>query len=321
MSYAMSHLNSGDGGGGGGAGAGAGGSDDGGFYKGTDVITLTDGNFDEEVLQSEDLWMVEFYAPWCGHCKNLKPNWIDAATQLKGKVKLGAVDCTVHQSTCAQYQVQGYPTIKVFGENKESPSDYQGGRDSGSIVAEGNKAWEVNAKPREVRELIDEAVMDVECLGMNDPGLEKADPAQLCFIAFLPDILDSKAEGRNAYIDALKALAAEHKARKWSYLWVEGGKQKALEESLGVGGFGYPALVALKPADLKYSTMRSAFAPAALKEFVRNIRYEPVQPVAGGKLGEVATLEPWDGNDAAVELEDEFSLDDIMGGDDDKSEL
>jgi len=46
------------------------------------------------------------------------------------------------------------------------------------------------------------------------------------------------------------------RCRKWSYLWVEGGKQKALEESLGVGGFGYPALVALKPADLKYSTMR-----------------------------------------------------------------
>jgi hypothetical protein len=39
-------------------------------------------------------------------------------------------------------------------------------------------------------------------------------------------------------------------------MWVEGGKQKALEDSLGVGGFGYPALVALKPADLKYSTMR-----------------------------------------------------------------
>lgn len=75
-------------------------------------------------------------------------------------------------------------------------------------------------------------------------------------IAFLPNILDSKAEGRNAYIDALKALAGDYKERNWSYLWVEGGKQSALEESLGVGGFGYPALVALKPTDLKYSTMR-----------------------------------------------------------------
>jgi protein disulfide-isomerase A6 len=65
----------------------------------------------------------------------------------------------------------------------------------------------------QVRELIDQAVLDVECLGMHDPGLEKAQPAQLCFIAFLPDILDSKAEGRNGYIDALKALAADYKER------------------------------------------------------------------------------------------------------------
>lgn len=60
----------------------------------------------------------------------------------------------------------------------------------------------------------------------------------------------------------------------------------------------------------------SAFEGPHIKEFVRNIRYEPVQPVNGGKLGEVVTHEPWDGKDAAVELEDEFSLDDIMGSDD-----
>ncbi len=59
----------------------------------------------------------------------------------------------------------------------------------------------------------------------------------------------------------------------------------------------------------------SAFEGPALKEFVRNLRYEPVQPVSGGKLGAVATSEPWDGQDAAVEMEDEFSLDDIMADD------
>lgn len=69
---------------------------------------------------------------------------------LSLQVKFGAVDCTAHQSTCGQFQVQGYPTIKVFGSNKESPSEYQSGRDSGSIIAEANKAWAANAKPREV---------------------------------------------------------------------------------------------------------------------------------------------------------------------------
>jgi hypothetical protein len=47
---------------------------------------------------------------------------------------------------------------------------------------------------------------------------------------------------------------------------------------------------------------------------VRDLRYEPVQAVTGGKLGELSTIEPWDGQDAAVSMEDEFSLDDIMGG-------
>jgi protein disulfide-isomerase A6 len=57
------------GGGGGGArggGGGGGGSD---FYSGTDVVTLTDANFQEEVIEGSSMWMVEFYAPWCGHCK------------------------------------------------------------------------------------------------------------------------------------------------------------------------------------------------------------------------------------------------------------
>lgn len=61
-----------------------------------DVIELTDSNFDQLVLDSDDMWLVEFYAPWCGHCKNLAPHWAKAASELKGKVKLGALDATVH---------------------------------------------------------------------------------------------------------------------------------------------------------------------------------------------------------------------------------
>ena len=63
-----------------------------------DVIELTDENFDKLVMDSEDMWLVEFFAPWCGHCKNLAPQWASAATELKGKVKLGALDATVHTS-------------------------------------------------------------------------------------------------------------------------------------------------------------------------------------------------------------------------------
>lgn len=63
-------------------------------YKDKEVVVLDDNNFDEMVLQSKDIWLVEFYAPWCGHCKQLEPEWNEAATKLKGSVKLGKVDAT-----------------------------------------------------------------------------------------------------------------------------------------------------------------------------------------------------------------------------------
>ena len=81
------------------------------------------------------LSQVEFFAPWCGHCKNLEPHWKQAAGELKGKVKLGAVDATVHQSLAGKYGVQGYPTIKYFpAGSKGDAEEYDGGRTADDIV-------------------------------------------------------------------------------------------------------------------------------------------------------------------------------------------
>jgi protein disulfide-isomerase A6 len=68
-----------------------------------DVIVLDSNNFDELVLGSKDIWMVEFYAPWCGHCKKLEPEWNEAASKLKGSVKLGKVDATVESSLAQRF--------------------------------------------------------------------------------------------------------------------------------------------------------------------------------------------------------------------------
>lgn len=75
----------------------SGGSSGGGSGSGSgdEVIVLTDNNFDDLVMGSKDIWLVEFYAPWCGHCKALEPEFKDAAAKLKGQVKLGKVDATV----------------------------------------------------------------------------------------------------------------------------------------------------------------------------------------------------------------------------------
>jgi protein disulfide-isomerase A6 len=68
--------------------------------------------------------MVAFFAPWCGHCRNLAPAYKKAAENLKGLVSLAAIDCDDEKNKriCAEYGVQGFPTIKVFpGKPKRSP--------------------------------------------------------------------------------------------------------------------------------------------------------------------------------------------------------
>lgn len=104
------------------------------YTSSSPVVKLTKDNFKKLVLDSDQLWMVEFFAPWCGHCKALAPAWEKAAKQLKGVVNIGAVDMTTDQEAGAPYNVQGFPTIKFFGFEKSKPADYQGQRDDGSIV-------------------------------------------------------------------------------------------------------------------------------------------------------------------------------------------
>ena len=57
-------------------------------YAGTDVVELTPANFQKEVIKSDSVWIVEFYAPWCGHCQRLVPDYTKAAKALKGVVKV-----------------------------------------------------------------------------------------------------------------------------------------------------------------------------------------------------------------------------------------
>lgn len=110
------------------------------YGSNSDVVELTAGNFDSKVIQSEEIWLVEFYAPWCGHCQSLAPEWKKAATALKGIIKVGAVDMDVHSSVGGPYNVRGFPTIKIFGANKNSPIDYNGPRTAAGLTKGGLNA-------------------------------------------------------------------------------------------------------------------------------------------------------------------------------------
>ena len=98
------------------------------------VIALDSNTFDDTLLK-EDLLLVEFYAPWCGHCQRLAPEYERAAKQLaelEKPIKLAKVDATKETEIAKRFDVSGYPTLLVFRNGK--PFKYSGGRDERAIV-------------------------------------------------------------------------------------------------------------------------------------------------------------------------------------------
>lgn len=267
-------------------------------------IELNSSNFDDSVLKSNDLWVVEFFAPWCGHCKKLAPEWKKAARNLKGKVKLGHVDCDVEKSLMSRFNVQGFPTILVFGADKDSPLPYQGARTASAIESFALEQLETNVSPPEVAELTGMNVMEKKCV-----------PAAICFVAFLPDILDSKAEGRNKYLQMLLSVAEKFQRSPYSFIWAEAGKQSDLEKHVGVGGYGYPAFVALNVKKGAYAPLKSAFNHDQIIEFVKEAGRGGKGNLPMESTPVIADVEPWDGKDGQFIEEDEFSLEELMNDD------
>lgn len=274
------------------------------------VVQLTSANFEEQVLKNHAVVVVAFTAPWCGHCKRLKPEWEQAAKELYGQgAVLGWVDATVETDLATAYGVKGYPNIKVFSGGIKSSSDatdYQGERTASSIVMNVLKEVDRTGVPKEIDEFTSMTVLQDECSGAN----------HICVLAALPHIMDSGKDGRNKYRDLLGAVGKSFRGSPVTFLWFEGTSQPALEEAMELS-FGFPALVAFSMDREAYAVLHGSFSQKGIASFLNGVMTGRQPTTKLSKLPTIATVTPWDGQDAAP-IEDEIPLSEIMGWDDDE---
>jgi len=110
------------------------------YSKNSAVLQISGMDYDRVIAKSNYTSIVEFYAPWCGHCKNLKPAYETAAKSLNGIAKVAAVNCDeeMNKPFCGKMGVQGFPTLKLVRPSKKpgkpTVEDYQGPRTAKGIV-------------------------------------------------------------------------------------------------------------------------------------------------------------------------------------------
>lgn len=255
-----------------------------------EVIVLTDADFDEKVMKSTDAWFVEFYAPWCGHCKKLQPEWEQLAKKISKEVKVAKVDATVETRLASKFQVKGYPSIKYFPTGKKSDSsvmDYNGGRDTESMAE-----WALSLKgvsssvAKFGGQLIEKSIWTEYC----------EDFKGLCVMAFLPHIYDSNKEERKGYITVLEEVSKKFKGNPFNFIWVQGGDYYEFEEGLNLGS-GYPAVVAVSVSKNVYSIMRSAYTKKNIETYINGLLSGKEASYKLKEMPQIRTVEKWDGED------------------------
>ncbi|XP_076877596.1 protein disulfide-isomerase A3 [Brachyhypopomus gauderio] len=216
-----------------------------GAARASDVLEFTDDDFDSKI-GDHDLILVEFFAPWCGHCKKLAPEYESAATRLKGTVSLAKVDCTANSNVCSKYGVSGYPTLKIFRDGEDSGS-YDGPRTADGIVSHLKK----QAGPASVE--LKTAEQLEKFIGDRDPSV----------VGFFADA------GSSAQSEFLKAASALRESYRFAHTNLEELLKKHDVEGEDVILFRPPRLNnKFEESSVKF--VEDKFTSAKIKKFIQD---------------------------------------------------
>ena len=243
-------------------------------FDSSPLVQLDDSNFDQLVLKDDRyLWVVEFYADWCGHCKQFAKGYEKAATNLEGLVKFGALNADTQKKTARAVGVQGFPSVKLYvpGTGKKNPYtgkffkpavDYNGPRSARGVVD-----FATATLPSLVVPVTDKTLSDFKANG-TESSLPKA-------------LLFTKKETTTAL---LKSLSLSLNGR----MLLGEARETAKKTAAEFGVTDYPTLVVLPGGDAASPIAYDGeLKPAALTAFLETHALETpiVQASSGGEGG------------------------------------
>ncbi|XP_047322126.1 protein disulfide-isomerase 5-2-like [Impatiens glandulifera] len=219
------------------------------------VLELTDSNFDE-AISSFDYIFVDFYAPWCGHCKRLSPELDKAApvlAKLKKPILIAKVNADKYSRLATKYDIDGFPSLKIF--MKGVPTNYYGSREADLLVRFLKKFVApdvaILSSDTNIREFVEDA-------GFNIP----------IFIGY----------GLNESV--ITNMAVKYKKKAWFSV-----AKGFSEEVMVLHDFDkVPSLISLHPTYDERSVFYGPFEEPFLEDFVRQNMFPVVVPINGETL-------------------------------------
>ncbi|KAF9736920.1 hypothetical protein PMIN06_010674 [Paraphaeosphaeria minitans] len=250
------------------------------------VVDLTPDNFDDIVLKSGKPALVEFFAPWCGHCKNLAPVYEELATNFlyaKDKVTIAKVDADAHKSLGKKFGVQGFPTLKWFDGKSDTPKEYDSGRDLDSLAKFVQEKSGVRAKVK--------AKLPSQVVILDDKSFtEKVGKDQDVLIAFTAPWC-GHCKSLKPVWEQLANTFANEQGVTIAQVDAEAENSKALAKEQGVSS--YPTIKYFKKGTTEPLPYEGARAEADFVEFL-NTNAGTYRAVGGGLNAIGGTIEALD---------------------------